>query len=73
MKLDIDNKTTNFVLFCNPNAVFYEYLNYQTEWMHFYTHVLGMNMIIFNYRGYGRSGMSGSQKFWQRHFGVLNP
>lgn len=73
VKLDIDNKTTNFVLFCNPNAAFYEYLNYQTEWMHFYTHVLGMNMIIFNYRGYGRSGMGGSQKFWQRHFGVLNP
>jgi len=72
-KLEIDNKSTNFVLFCNPNAVFYEYLNYQTEWMNFYTRVLGMNMIVFNYRGYGRSDMSGSSKFWQKYLGVLNP
>jgi hypothetical protein len=27
-KLSIDNKSTNFVLFCNPNAVFYEFMNY---------------------------------------------
>lgn len=30
-------------------------------------------MIIFNYRGYGRSDMKSSTKFFQRKFGVLNP
>ena len=71
-KLAIDNETTNFVLFCNPNACFYEYLIYQTEWVRYYTQVLGLNMIVFNYRGYGRSDMSSSNRFLQKHFSVLN-
>lgn len=72
-KVQLDNKTTNFVLFCNPNACFYEYLAYQTEWLQYYTQELGMNMIIFNYRGYGRSDMKSSINFMQRKFGVMNP
>ena len=42
------------VIFCNPNACFYEYLAYQTEWVDYY-HSLGVNLVIWNYRGYGRS------------------
>ena len=33
----IDNLSTNFVLFCNPNACFYEFINYQSEWLQYYT------------------------------------
>lgn len=46
------------MLFCNPNACFYEYLYYQTEWVDFYVN-MGVNVVIWNYRGYGRS-QSGS-------------
>ena len=42
------------ILFCNPNACFYEYLAYQTEWVDYY-HAMGVNLVIWNYRGYGRS------------------
>lgn len=65
--------TTNFVLFCNPNACFYEFINYQSEWLQYYTKVLGFNVIVFNYRGYGRSEMSSSKNFMQRKLSVLNP
>ena len=30
-------------------------------------------MIVFNYRGYGRSEMSSSKNFMQRKLSVLNP
>lgn len=60
-------------MFCNPNACFYEYLAYQTEWLNYYTTELGLNMIIFNYRGYGRSDMSSSNMFMQRNFKMINP
>lgn len=43
------------VLFCNPNACFYEYLHYQTEWIDYY-YQLGVNVVIWNYREYSRSG-----------------
>lgn len=42
------------VLFSNPNACFYEYLDYQTEWVDFYTRH-GVNMVVWNYRSYGRT------------------
>ena len=32
-----------------------------------------MNVIIFNYRGYGRSSMSNSTGFFQNMLGVMNP
>lgn len=61
------------MLFCNPNACFYEYLAYQNEWLKRYTQELGLNVIVFNYRGYGRSDMTTSSKFLQRWFRVMNP
>jgi len=57
------SKSNTFVLFCNPNACFYEYSHYQSEWVQYYTQRLGFNVITFNYRGYGRSDMSSSSKF----------
>ena len=45
------------MLFCNPNACYYEYLPYQTEWLDYY-YSLGMNILIWNYRGYVRSHSS---------------
>ena len=52
-----DEEEKPLVLFCNPNAVFYEFIHYQTEWFHFYVETLGADLVIFNYRGYGRSGI----------------
>lgn len=46
------------MIFCNPNACFYEYLPHQTEWVDYYRK-LGVNLVIWNYRGYGRSQGSG--------------
>jgi hypothetical protein len=48
------------MLFCNPNAGYYEYINYQSEWLS-YTNI-GINVAIWNYRGYGRSQGSPSPK-----------
>ena len=42
------------VLFCNPNGALYELLNVQGEWLEYYIN-LGVNLVIWNYRGYGRS------------------
>lgn len=47
-------ENTGTVLFCNPNAGFYEYLYVQNEWISMY-YELGLNVFIWNYRGYGRS------------------
>jgi len=44
------------VLFCNPNAGYYEYAHiFQKQWIDFYLG-RGINVILWNYRGYGRSG-----------------
>ena len=45
-----DEEEKPLVLFCNPNAVFYEFIHYQTEWFHFYVETLGADLVIFNYR-----------------------
>jgi len=42
------------MLFCNPNGGFYEFANYQSEWLDFYTRA-GVNVVLWNYRGYGRT------------------
>lgn len=41
-------------MFCNPNAGYYEYMYYETDWIEFY---INKNIAIFmwNYRGYGKS------------------
>eukprot|EP00347_Sterkiella_histriomuscorum_P002157 403369253 len=49
---DFEHKPT--ILFCNPNACYYEYLHYQTEWIDYYFN-MGVNIVIWNYRCYGRS------------------
>eukprot|EP00602_Paraphysomonas_sp_CaronLab_P013816 CAMPEP_0185041582 /NCGR_PEP_ID=MMETSP1103-20130426/41078_1 /TAXON_ID=36769 /ORGANISM="Paraphysomonas bandaiensis, Strain Caron Lab Isolate" /LENGTH=770 /DNA_ID=CAMNT_0027581383 /DNA_START=370 /DNA_END=2682 /DNA_ORIENTATION=+ len=46
------------VLFCPPNAGFYECFAMaplKSSWLGFYMQRLGMNVCVFNYRGYGDS------------------
>lgn len=42
------------MLFCNPNAGFYEFAFYQSEWFEFYMRA-GINLMMWNYPGYGRT------------------
>lgn len=42
------------VVYCSPNAGFYEYLYYQSDWLEFYKD-LEINVFLFNYRGYSLS------------------
>lgn len=42
------------MIFCNPNAGLYEYSYVQNEWISMY-YELGLNVVLWNYRGYGRS------------------
>ena len=42
------------MLFCNPNAGFYEFAYYQSEWLEYYIQA-GVNVMMWNYRGYGRT------------------
>jgi alpha/beta superfamily hydrolase len=42
------------ILICNPNAGYYEYAYYQSEWVEYYIN-LGVNVFLWNYRGYGAS------------------
>lgn len=43
------------MLFCNPNAGYYEFMLYESEWIEFY-HRRGINLFLWNYRGYCESG-----------------
>ena len=45
---------TTVLLYCCPNGGFYEYIYYQTDWLEFYSE-LGVSIVLWNYRGYGRS------------------
>jgi hypothetical protein len=50
-------KSKGLILFCNPNAAFYETISqqeFEKSWMGFYVS-LGYDVFFFNYRGYGRS------------------
>ena len=52
---DNNNEMGPTVIFCNPNAGYYEYsYDLQEQWMDFYT-TRGLNVMLWNYRGYGRS------------------
>lgn len=42
------------IIFCNPNAGLYEFAYYQSEWLDLYISN-GINVMLWNYRGYGRS------------------
>lgn len=62
---DDPKSDTPAVLLCNPNAGFYEFAYYQSEWLEFYLNN-GVNVCMWNYRGYGRSGGWPSVKKLQR-------
>ena len=42
------------MILCNPNAGYYEYVYYQSDWLDFYVSQ-GVNVVLWNYRGYGRT------------------
>jgi alpha/beta superfamily hydrolase len=42
------------IVFCNPNAAYYEFSYFQTDWIELYSDT-GMSLVMWNYRGYGRS------------------
>lgn len=48
------DSTSPVIIFCNPNATYYEFLYFQTDWIEFYIGA-GVNLVLWNYRGYGRS------------------
>ena len=56
MFLKGNNSSSNTtVLFCNPNAGYYEYTyDFQGQWLDFYTEK-GINMLLWNYRGFNES------------------
>ena len=49
-----DEDSDSAVMICNPNAGFYEFIYFQSEWLEFYLS-RGINVILWNYRGYGLS------------------
>ncbi|OMJ87230.1 hypothetical protein SteCoe_11072 [Stentor coeruleus] len=48
-----DSKGT-CVFFCNPNAGYYEFTYFQSEWLEFYIS-RNIDIILWNYRGFGKS------------------
>lgn len=42
------------MIFCNPNAGFAEYFQYQSDWLDYYIH-MGINVFVWNYRGFSLS------------------
>ena len=42
-------------MYCNPNATYYEFSYFQTDWIELYVGA-GVNLVMWNYRGYARSG-----------------
>jgi alpha-beta hydrolase superfamily lysophospholipase len=42
------------MIFCNPNAGFAEFFQYQSDWLDYY-HQMGINVFVWNYRGFGLS------------------
>lgn len=42
------------LIYCNPNAGYYESLFYECDWIEFYISK-GINIVLWNYRGYGCS------------------
>lgn len=51
------------MIYCNPNGGIYEFSLYQHDWVEFYVNQ-GINVFLWNYRGYGRTkGSPTPQKF----------
>jgi hypothetical protein len=49
------------MIFCNPNAGFIEYFQYQSDWLEYYIN-MGINVFVWNYRGFGNSEGTPSPK-----------
>jgi len=49
------------MIFCNPNAGFAEFFQYQSDWLDYYFNN-GINVFVWNYRGYGFSEGNPSPK-----------
>jgi len=58
-RLDVNIDPT--IVFCNPNAGFAESIYYQSEFIEYYVEN-GMNVVIWNYRGYSKSEGTPSPK-----------
>jgi hypothetical protein len=54
MFVKTEDKSLNAVLLCSPNAGFYEFTYFQSDWLEFYLS-RDINVILWNYRGYGLS------------------
>ncbi|CAK62025.1 unnamed protein product (macronuclear) [Paramecium tetraurelia] len=48
------NENGPTVLFCNPNAGYYEYMFFDCDWFRFYAQ-MKFNIILWNYRSFGES------------------
>ncbi|CAD8138849.1 unnamed protein product [Paramecium octaurelia] len=46
-----DMENDKAVIFCQPNAGYYEYMYYESEWIDYYLR-RGISMFLWNYRGY---------------------
>eukprot|EP00929_Paragymnodinium_shiwhaense_P085843 TRINITY_DN46298_c0_g1_i2.p1 TRINITY_DN46298_c0_g1~~TRINITY_DN46298_c0_g1_i2.p1 ORF type:complete len:896 (+),score=215.13 TRINITY_DN46298_c0_g1_i2:114-2801(+) len=49
------------ILWCNPNAAYYETMAYESHWLDFYLKQ-GCSVLLFNYSGFGRSQGSPTPK-----------
>lgn len=55
------------MIFCNPNAGFIEYFQFQSDWLEYYVN-MGINVFVWNYRGFGLSEGTPSPKVIDRRF-----
>mmetsp|Transcript_32562 Transcript_32562/g.5897 ORF Transcript_32562/g.5897 Transcript_32562/m.5897 type:complete len:131 (+) Transcript_32562:340-732(+) len=49
-----NRKSAPTIIYCNPNGGYYEFIYYQLEMLSFYVNN-GINIFLWNYRGYGDS------------------
>ncbi|OMJ70941.1 hypothetical protein SteCoe_30978 [Stentor coeruleus] len=49
-----DGSRDTCTLFCNPNAGYYEFTYFQSEWLEYYV-TNGIDVVLWNYRGFGKS------------------
>ncbi|EAR92059.2 alpha/beta hydrolase family protein (macronuclear) [Tetrahymena thermophila SB210] len=56
LQTEVTNKIKELptLIYCNPNAGYYESLFYESDWIEYYISK-GINLVVYNYRGYGCS------------------